>query len=213
MRASDHALAVIKAALNLVPAVGGALASLIGDYVPSATQRSITHAVELLGDQLTALEGRIDPEAVNKDEFAELFKSCYLIIVRTHQEEKLRAAAAILANLLLKPGDPAKASYEELDHLVRCLDALSIGAITFLGAVRHVTRSSRSNNRVDFSNISSRFPQMDAPLLMSLAKELDALNLIHITEPTIQVPEYGNYGIQLTPIGARFVERFIEGDA
>ena len=169
--------------------------------------------MELLGNQLTALEGRIDPEAVNKDEFAELFKSCYLIIVRTHQEEKLRAAAAILANLFLKLGDPAKASYEELDHLVRCLDALSIGAITFLGAVRHVTRSSQSNNRVDFSNISSRFPQMDAPLLMSLAKELDALNLIHITEPAIQTLEYGNYAIQLTPIGTRFVERFIEGYA
>ena len=139
-----------------------------------------------------------------------MFKSCYLIIVRTHQEEKLRAAAALLANLLLKPGDPAKASYEELDHLVRCLDALSIGAITFLGAVRYLSR--QSNNRVDFSNISSRFPQMDASLLMSLATELDALNLIHITEPAIQVPEYGNYGIQLTPIGARFVERFIEGN-
>ena len=58
---------------------------------------------------------------------------------RTHRDEKLRAAANILANLLLKPGDQAKVSYDELDHLIRCVDALSIGAITVLGAIRQVS--------------------------------------------------------------------------
>jgi hypothetical protein len=37
------------------------------------------------------------------------------------------------------------------------------------------------------------------------------LNLLHITEPGIQMPDYGNYALALTPIGKRFVERFIEG--
>ena len=45
---------------------------------------------------------------------------------------------AILANLLLRPGDPAKSSYEELDHLIRCIDDLSIGAIHVLGAARTI---------------------------------------------------------------------------
>jgi hypothetical protein len=212
MKTSDHALAVVKAAMNLVPFVGGAVASLISDYVPSATQRSIDRGMVLLGEQLKSLDDRIDPDAVNKDEFAELFKSCYLIIIRTHHDEKLRAASALLSNLLLKPGDPAKVSYEELDHLVRCLDAVSIGAIMFIGAVRRLTRFPQSNNRIDFGNVSAQFPMMDASLLMSLATELDALNLIHIIEPAIRVAEYGNYGIELTPIVARFVDRFLEGN-
>ncbi len=78
----DHALAVIKAALNLIPSVGGALASLIGDYVPTSTQRSIDKTMTLLGEKLTSLEGRIDVDAVNKEDFSELFKSCYLVVVR-----------------------------------------------------------------------------------------------------------------------------------
>src|SRR6266852_674144 len=96
---SDHALIVIKAALNAVPIVGGSIASLIDDYIPLSTQRSIEIATQLLKERLEALGNRIDVDAVNKDEFAELFKSCYLAIVRTTQESKLHAAAALLANL------------------------------------------------------------------------------------------------------------------
>ncbi len=210
MKSSDHAVAVVKAAITLVP-YGGAVASLISDYVPSSTQRSVDRGLLLLGERLKLLEDRIDPEAVNKDEFAELFKSCYLIIVRTHQEEKLRAAVALLANLLLKPGDPTKASYEELDHLVRCVDALSIGAIALIGAVRQLIKIPQSNNRVEFGTVCARFPAMDISLLMSLVSELNALNLVHLVEPAMRLADYENYVIELTPIGARFVDRFLEG--
>jgi hypothetical protein len=212
MKTSDHTLAVVKAAVNLVPVVGGAIASLISDYVPSATRRSIDHGMVLPGERLKIVEDRIDPDAINKDEFAELFKSCYLVFIRTHQEEKLRAAAAIIANLVLKPGDPEKVPYEELDHLVRCVDGLSIGAIAFLGTVRELTKPfPQLNNRVDFGPVSAHFPQMGVSLLMSLATELDSLNLIHIVEPGIRTPNYGNYAIELTPIGTRFVDRFLNG--
>ena len=72
---ADHALIAIKGALNLVPVVGGVLSSLIGDYVPLSTQRSIEKATLLLRNRLEKLQDRIDIEAVNKDEFADLLKS------------------------------------------------------------------------------------------------------------------------------------------
>jgi hypothetical protein len=169
MQSRDHALALIKAAINLVPC-GGAVASLIGDYIPSYRERTTEKAMVFLNEQLTLLEDRIDVEAVNKDEFSELFNSCYMIIIRTHHEEKLRAAAALLANLLLRQGDPGKVPYEELDHLVRCLDALSIGAIAVLGATRQLATSQSASQtmriRIEFSQLrQQKFPQMDASLL------------------------------------------------
>jgi hypothetical protein len=134
-----------------------------------------------------------------------------LIGERTHREEKLHAAANILANLLLRTGDPAKSSYEELDHLVRCVDALSIGAITVLGAARRLADMPGTQGRINFDQLHPQFSEMEPSLLMSLASELNALNLLHITEPGIKMPDYGNYALALTPIGKRFVERFIEG--
>jgi hypothetical protein len=214
MQPKDHALAVIKAAVNLIPMVGGSLGSLIGDYVPSSTRRKIDETVELLGEKLTALQGRIDVDAVNKEDFAELFKSCYLVIVRSHREEKLRAATAILANLLLRPGDPDKAPYEELDHLIRCVDALSTGAISVLGAARHIATSAAmgSQGHFQFSQLANSFSQFEGSLVMSLVSELRSLNLLRVQEPAIRLADYGNYLIEITPIGRRFVERFIEGN-
>jgi hypothetical protein len=209
----DHALAVVKAGLNLIPVVGGAIASLVGDYVPSSTQRAIERAIELLGGKLDALGGRIDVEAVNKDDFSELFKSCYLVIVRSNREEKLHAAAAMLANMLLRPGDPNKSSYEELDHLIRCIDALSIGAISVLGAAHRIasTAGQGTQGHFQFDQLRNSFMQFDASLLMSLVSELRALNLLRVQEGAIRMPDHGEILLELTPIGVRLVERFIEG--
>lgn len=228
---ADHALIVIKAALNVTPVVGGALASLIGDYIPLSTQRSIEKATLLLQQQLLKLQDRIDVEAVNKDEFADLFKSSYLAIVRTSNEEKLRAAVGILANLLLRVGDSDKLPYTELDHFVRCLDQLSVGAIRVLGVVYDLGKKNAPQNyaegdirrtfemlrsvqgiRLDFRAVHAGINDMDPSLLMGLLSELNAANLIHLPGvPTVRTPDFGNYPIELTALGIRFVDRVLNG--
>lgn len=227
--AGDHALIVIKAALNLVPVVGGPLGSLIGDYVPLSTQRSIEKATHFLRDQLERLQDRIDIEAVNKDEFADLFKSSYLAIIRTTNEDKLRAASAILANLLLKPEDSAKLTYTKLDHFVRCLDQLSVGAIATLGAVYDLEKRNEPPNyregdtrhnfeavrpvqgiRLVFRDVHAKMSDMDVSLLMGLLSELNAANLVHLPGvPPIRTPDFGNYPVELTPLGVCFVDRVL----
>jgi hypothetical protein len=210
----EHGLAALKAVLNLLP-MGGAISSLLSDYVPSSTQRNMERSVELFGDRLATLAERIDATAVNKDEFSELFRSCSSIFARTHQEEKLRAAANLLANLLLRPCDSAKVSYQELDHLIRCVDALSIGAITTLGAAKHIALSNPlggQKGHFNFDQLHRAMYPMDAALLMGLISELRSTNLLHIQEPAIRMPDYGNYLLELTPLGWRFAERFIEGE-
>jgi len=217
MKASDHALIVIKAGLNAVPVVGGSIASLIGDYVPLSTQRSIERATELLSQRIGSLEGRIDTDTINKDEFSELFKSCYLIVVRTTHETKLRAAAAILANILLKQGDQDRLSYTELDHFVRCLDGLSIGAITVLGAVENIivrgkiSPDSDGHQTIPFESLSEDLKTLEPSLLLGLVAESNAFNLLHLHgRPDIPTARYGNYPISLTPLGKRFVRSFLE---
>jgi hypothetical protein len=210
---SDHILAAVKAGLHLLPHVGGAIASLIDDYVPKATERAMQKTMEQLSAKLIALEGRTDVDAVDNEDFAELFKSCYLVAIRSQREEKLRAAANLFANLLLKPGDAGKSSYEELDHFVRCLEALSIGALSVLGAARHIIRSAPTGP-IDFQfhQLRGTFREFEPSFLMSLVSELRSLNLLHVRVPTIETADYGNFAIELTPVGRRFVERFIEGE-
>jgi hypothetical protein len=229
---ADHALIDIKGALNLVPVVGGVLSSLIGDYVPLSTQRSIEKATLLLRNRLEKLQDRIDIEAVNKDEFADLLKSSYLAIVRTTNEKKLRAAGAILANLHLRPGDSDKLPYTELDHFVRCLDHLSIGAIAVLGVVYDLGKKNTPPNylegdvrrslealrsvqriRFDFHIVHAEMSDMNPSLLMGLLGDLNTSNLIHLPGvPTIRTPNFGNYPVELTALGIQFVERVLSAE-
>jgi hypothetical protein len=217
--ASDHALAVIKAGLEIIPAVGGPLASLVGDYVPTSTQRNVEQAIGRLQSQLVALGDRVDTEAVNKDEFAELFKTAYLIIIRSHHEERLAAATHLITNLLLRPGDPDKLTYTELDHFARCLDQLSLGALQIL--VRSVAIANRQapgflahkSVAVMFQQLQMEAPDFPASLLMGLVAELDRFNLMHRAGvPSIRTADYGNYSLEVTPLGARFV-RYLAPEA
>lgn len=210
---TDHAIAVFKAGISAVPWVGGAIASLIGDYIPSATEKSINRAMELLKNRLKDLEDRIDPASVNKDHFAELFKSSYLSIVRSHNDEKLRAATNLIANILLKEGDADKLSYTELDHFARCVENLSSGAIEVLSIAVKMSEKERkvvletSGFRMSFGDLKANFPGITPSLLMGLVGELDSANLLHRKgTPTITSGEYGNYPIELTPLGVRFVK-------
>jgi hypothetical protein len=147
-----------------------------------------------------------------------LFKSCSRIMERTHRDEKLRAAANILANLLLKQGDLAKVSYDELDHLIRCVDALSIGAITVLGAIREVSGTHPLGPNVDaiqFGQLRARLPMMNADLLRSLVSELQAFHLVTAQETAIMGfadEQYDGSHITISPIGTTLIERFIEGN-
>lgn len=215
-QASDHALSVIKAGLSAVPFVGGPIASLISDYIPNATERSIRLAIDELKQYISFLEDRIDPNSVDKDEFSELFKSCYLVIIRTHQQEKRSAAVRLIANILLRDGDSDKLTYTELDHFVHCLNTLSIGAVKVLGHIVEVVR--RSNPRdlekisvsINFQDIKSETPEIAPDLLMGLIGELAGGNLLHIpSAPGIRTADYANYPVELTPIGGKFALRFL----
>jgi len=62
---SDHALVIFKAAVSATPVVGGPIASLISDYIPSATEKSLNRAAELLKKRLKEFE---DTERVNENE-------------------------------------------------------------------------------------------------------------------------------------------------
>jgi len=215
---AEHGLIWIKAAVSAVPGVGGPIASLIGDYVPTHTERAVEEATRLLTDRLSEIEERIDPETVNKDEFAELFKSCYLVVVRTHQEEKLRGAANLLANALLRPGDGAKLEYTELDHFVRCLDAISIGGIRVLGVLYNLVqeRVPPGPSEVHVSQLRKRLPPSLISLVESLLFELNALHLVFLpplhkfSGPRGTAPgALSDYEISITSWGRKFVERVL----
>jgi hypothetical protein len=203
----DKILLYLRAGLSTAPFLGG-VAILLEEWVPKSTQKAMEMFIDELAGRVNELEDRMNLDTVNKDEFTELFKSCYLGVIRTTQETKIKMFAGIFANILLKEDDPNKSSYTELDHMVRTLEGLSIGALEVLCRVyRHCMKT--NDNKFQFSDVRNAFGQHDASLVMGLINELTSANLIFDRGFWgVAEDNYDNYPYELTNLGKRFVERF-----
>jgi len=197
---------------------------LIGDYIPTATQKTIEESILLLKKKLEELNVRLDPKNINKDEFSEIFKSSYYTILRSHKKEKIRAAVNLILNILLKDRDPDKLCFTEVDHFSKCIEQLSIGSYIVLTTAIEITnikfdekiqKELKSNvfndRRFNFNALVKRLPQLPPSLLMGLVGELDSMNLLHRAgPPPVRIHSYGNYPIELTAIGVKFVFYLID---
>jgi hypothetical protein len=212
-KASDHILSLVKAGLNLDPyGVGGMLSSLIGDYLPSSTERSVKELARHLVEEIKRIDSRIDSGEIDQDEFTELFKSAYLVAVRTHRQEKIHGAAHLLANLLLKKGDPEKLSYTELDHFVRAIDALSHGALHVHGVLVRFALSEESRGQakpffhMTLGHLGSVVGGEDLSLLSSLLRELASWGFTEVRVPQVNSDDLTMHTVVLTDMGKRFAK-------
>jgi hypothetical protein len=214
--------AAVKTAAGTNP-VTALISQAIDEYAGEAHEKAAERAAACIDDRLNALGDRIDVDLVRKEEFVDLFKNCAVIIDRTQYDEKLRAAANILGNALIRAGEPDKLSYVELDHFTRCVEQLSIGSLRVLGKAiargtlpgvgRHGSEVHQRNVRFDFSQLQSDVSEYDPYLLMGLLGELDTFGLLHLAG----VPgvghgshPYHNYPVETTPLGYKFMRFILE---
>lgn len=215
----DHVVSLVKAGVNAVPMCGGPIASLIGDYIPSATDRCVKEFIDSFSARLTALDARVDAINIDKDEFAELFKSAYLVAVRSHRKEKLEGAARLLTNILLREGDADKLTYSEVDHFIRALEWLSNGALILHGKIVRFARAeiARSNLQRQFSmtlgHLSGVVGEANLSLLSGLCRELVSWGLVNLKVPQVNAQDYNIHNLELTELGARFADAVFSGAA
>ena len=136
--------------------------------------------------------------------------------MRTHKEDRLRAATSLITNLLLKDGDPDKLEYRELDHYSRCIDSLSSGAIEVLCKVYEMSGKpdfkGRGSTQYRFDlNVLCTKTGLSPDLAMGLLGELNSLHLVHLLgSPGVRTPNYSNYPVEFTELGARFIVHLLQ---
>jgi|GEM_PF-3046778 len=219
MNASDHVLALTKATLSALPG-GGVLASLIGDYIPTSRERSIKQLCDHLVSEIDRLGDRIDQQQFNRDELTELIQRAIYASIKTTRQEKIQAAANIVANAMLSEDDADKISYSELDHFLNAVDGLSAGAFHILAISSRVPADQSTGallnpggpGEVKFSSgeLVARIKDIEPLLVMSLVAQLHNWNLLRRGE--VGVTHYDrerrvplNIPIYLTEPGYKFV--------
>jgi len=218
----DHVISGAKIALSALPAPFPALATSLEEYGP----RSATRSLQMLGAELQRrqqiLEDRLDNETVKPEEFFELFTSCYFTVIQTTRREKISAAAALICNVALREGDPAKLSYSDLEHFAKVLDSLSAGALHVIASQggQRKFRTGSLGTEFQFDEVYNKLREsisgVSEELFMGLLSDLNAANLIHFSGSSgvrKASEPYARYVFWLTPLGDRLVEYVLEWPA
>lgn len=120
MPAADHALVAGMAALQLVPIVGGVIATYISEYVPRRKQERLVGFVQDLAREFESERERIDSEFVRTAEFDRMVEDVLEHVQTVKNEDKLGYWAALLAGVAAS--DRPKKS--DRDRMIETLDGL-----------------------------------------------------------------------------------------
>ena len=98
-KVKDGALLSIEAKINLIPYVGGFLATYFSEIRSKRVEERMQKYFEYFSNRLIEIEeSKIDHEYINSQEFAELFMRGAEQAARSTTEEKIQRFANILAN-------------------------------------------------------------------------------------------------------------------
>lgn len=221
--AGDHAHTAAKAALSLVPIVGGPAVELFNSLVTPPLERRRTEWMQSVAERLTQLEqeGRVAVEELkNNESFITTVVAASQAAVRTHHEEKREALRNALTNSAL-PGAPEDFLQQTF---IRWVDELSVWHMSILALfsdppnwfLSH-NRPSPDTDRFSFSLaelLETAYPEMKGRRTDydHITKELYDRGLLATASLHVNMSGSGVMLPQATDMGLRFI-RFLSPPA
>lgn len=205
-------LNIFKATLSSVP-LGGGVASLLTDYIPSRRFRRVEAFARAVAEDLERVNAKVDEQRLQTDEFVFIFERAFKGAAEHYQQEKLDAFRGVLVNAAISQ-DLAQDEKEYFLSLVTTLSVLHLRILQFLTEPRAflaVLGIDEHQLRGGFAQMfKTVMPQTNQDVLRSAFSELYQLGLID-TDKSIFSTMTSNQGLALlvnrvTPFGKAFIE-------
>lgn len=169
---------IVKAGLNLVPGIGGALASILEDYL---SQRKEVRLKEFLNDFLNDMKQRNDnivQDYVNSEEFLDVFENILSDIIKTRSKQKRQ----MLKNLLVNSCTIQKTSYEKTEEFQHLIDVINLTGLLILSAFYklqdiYMDSEEKNINKI-WDEIKIQTGIMEESTLLDYIGELESRSLV-----------------------------------
>lgn len=116
---------VMKSALSVIPGIGGALATILGDYLSARKEERLNNFITDYFDEMNQKQSLIVEEYVRTDDFLDIFENILFDIMHTRTEIKRNTLKNLLVNSCTIPLTPYERT-EEFKHLIDVLSPTSL---------------------------------------------------------------------------------------
>jgi len=167
-----------KAGLNLIPVVGGGIASILGDYL---SERKEDRLKEFLTDFVNDIKERnsnIVQEYIESVEFLDVFENILADIMNTRSTQKRQ----MLKNLLVNSCTIENTSYEKTEEFQHLIDVISLTGILTLSAFYQLQYINMDNDEDNINKIWNKIKSEtgieDIDVLFDYVGELESRSLV-----------------------------------
>lgn len=122
----------VIAAIAGIPFVGGTMASLAEDFIPSQKEKKLIAFIAMVSQDVEDIKDKINFYKINTDEFAFVFEKTLKGVIDNWQKEKIDCYRAIFVNALTNNND---ISDEEQELFIQMLDSLTVRHIKIMAFI------------------------------------------------------------------------------
>jgi hypothetical protein len=174
----------LLAVLELIPTLGGFIATLANDLIPDWKLRRLNKFVATLSIDLNDLKNRIDVDSLKREEFGYMFEKTFRAVALNYQVEKLDALRNALLNSMIET-DIRQDVKEYLLHLAESMDTLHI---RFLSLLRNPSEYYKNKHVPDnpygsmLTELRKCFPELSDGASQAIWNDLHSYGILN-TEP------------------------------
>lgn len=169
---------ILKSGFNLVPYVGGALASIVGDYTSSRKEERLNEFLQSFCSDMSEKQNLIVEEYIASDDFLDIFENILSDILKNRTETK----RILLKNLLVNSCIIPETTYdrtEEFQYMINTLSSISLLILSVFYKLKDVAMDGTKNTIDKYWNeINTATGIYNNSVLLDYIGELESRSLI-----------------------------------
>lgn len=164
---------VVKAGLNVIPVIGGALASLLGDIQSNRNEKRLKEFLNDFADKMTERQNLIQKEFINDQEFLDVF----INVVDSAMKQRKSEKRILMRNLLINSITFPNSTYDMTEEFERLLEDLCIEHIQILNVFYQDRENMMKSPSSDIKRIETEINKLNIDFTLKYASDyLDYIN-------------------------------------
>ena len=191
----------VIAAIAGIPIIGGSIASLAEDFIPSQKEKRLIAFITRLSQDVEAIKDKIKSDKVNTDEFAFVFEKTLKGVLDNWQQDKIDCYRAIFINALTGKDDLTD---EEQELFIQLLDSLTVRHIKIMAFIYQQNSSQTPPSGEFLEVLQAQYSEYDKDSVNYIMQDLRNKGLVNERGQIADSAMSGSSN-QLSVMGKKFV--------